>query len=431
VSASSSAQRLIPLVVGADSRHTIVQPSVGSRSDPSRRPIGVQVDAIQWPAGYGGFVRLRSLLGRHGLDALIIVLAAAAEVEVWLSDEQTPRIVTAPAALLWTLPLLFRRRFPLGAPVVVFAVLAAEAFLPGHAVTNSPVDGIALFAAFGLVATSADLRSAVGGAVIGYVALLLMVLVERPRFSDTWPVLIVAAATWVVGRALAERARRTATLAERANRLEREHEAAVTAERARIARELHDVIAHSVSVMTVQAGAARLLLDEDPARARAPLLSVEETGRQALAEMRRLLGILRADERPAALAPQPGVGDIAALAEQLRVAGLPVDVVVEGEPRALAPGIDLAAYRVVQEALTNALKHAGAARAAVSIRYSGTALELSVINDGHVPRNGRDGHGLVGMRERVALYGGEFEAGPRREGGYAVRATLPLEAPRA
>src|SRR5918996_2428223 len=251
VSASSSAQRLIPLVVGADSRHTIVQPSVGSRSDPSRRPIGVQVDAIQWPAGYGGFVRLRSLLGRHGLDALIIVLAAAAEVEVWLSDEQTPRIVTAPAALLWTLPLLFRRRFPLGAPVVVFAVLAAEAFLPGHAVTNSPVDGIALFAAFGLVATSADLRSAVGGAVIGYVALLLMVLVERPRFSDTWPVLIVAAATWVVGRALAERARRTATLAERANRLEREHEAAVTAERARIARELHDVIAHSVSVMTV------------------------------------------------------------------------------------------------------------------------------------------------------------------------------------
>jgi signal transduction histidine kinase len=239
---------------------------------------------------------------------------------------------------------------------------------------------------------------------------------------------LIAAAAWALGRALAERGRRTMTLEERAGRLEREHEAAVADERARIARELHDVIAHSVSVMTVQAGAARLLLEEDAARARDSLLAVEGTGRQALGEMRRLLGILRGDEEEMRLAPQPGIADIGSLVEHVRAAGLPVDVVVEGEPQPLPPGIDLAAYRVVQEALTNALKHAGAARAAVEIRYGPSALDLSVVNDGHVARNGRAGHGLVGMRERVALYGGEFDAGPRREGGYAVRARLPLEA---
>jgi signal transduction histidine kinase len=372
---------------------------------------------------------LRSVLGRHGVDALIVVLAAAAQAEVWLNDEQTPRVATAPLALLWTLPLLFRRRFPLAAPATVFATLAAEALVPGEAVTTSQTNALALLAAFALAGTISPLRSALTGAAIGFASLAVIILVERPPPSGTWPIYLFGAIAWAIGRTLAERSRRAAKLQERADRLAREQETAVAGERARIARELHDVIAHSVSVMTVQAGAARLLLDEDPARAREPLLSVEETGRQALAEMRRLLGILRADERPAALAPQPGVADIGALVDQLRAAGLPVDVVVEGDPQALPPGIDLAAYRVVQEALTNALKHAGAARAAVSIRYSGTALELSVVNDGRVPRNGRGGHGLVGMRERVALYGGEFKAGPRREGGYAVRARLPLEAP--
>ena len=187
------------------------------------------------------------------------------------------------------------------------------------------------------------------------------------------------------------------------------------------------MIAHSVSVMTVQAGAARLLLEQDPARAREPLLAVEETGRQALGEMRRLLGILRGQESSPGLAPQPGTGEIGPLVEQVRAAGLPVEVVVEGLARPLPPGIDLAADRVVQEALTNVLKHAGAARAEVTLRYGPAALEIVVVNDGHVPSNGHAGHGLVGMRERVALYGGDFVAGPRREGGYQVCATLPLE----
>ena len=147
--------------------------------------------------------------------------------------------------------------------------------------------------------------------------------------------------------------------------------------------------------------------------------------------MRRLLGILRGNEHESRLAPQPGISAIAALIDQVRTAGLPVEIVVEGEPRALPPGIDLAAYRVVQEALTNALKHSEAAQAEVSIHYRAKALELSVTNNGRAKRNGngRVGHGLIGMRERVALYGGEFYAGPRSEGGFTVRARLPLDLP--
>ncbi len=243
----------------------------------------------------------------------------------------------------------------------------------------------------------------------------------------------IAVGVCLVAFALRRRGERAARLERRAALLEREREeqarAAVAAERARIARDLHDVIAHSVSVMTVQAGAARLLLDEEPERAREPLLAVEETGRQALAEMRRLFGIVRGNEGEAALAPQPSLAHLDALLEQARKAGLPVEVTVEGERRVLPPGVDLAAYRIVQEALTNARKHARPARAQVAIRYERDALELEITNDGRARRNGEGpGHGLVGMRERVALYGGELEAAPSAEGGYAVRARLPVEA---
>jgi signal transduction histidine kinase len=271
-------------------------------------------------------------------------------------------------------------------------------------------------------------RSALAGALVGYASIAIILLDDRPRLASTLSVIGVSAVAWAIARAFADRGRRAEHLEERAAGLERAHAEAVTHERATIARELHDVIAHSVSVMTVQAGAARLLLDEDLPRARESLVAVEETGRQALGEMRRLLGILRGDEHETRLAPQPGIADLDALIEQVRAAGLPVDVVVAGEPKALPPGIDLAAYRVVQEALTNALKHAGAARAQVSVRYRSSALELAVTDNGSARANGRGGgHGLIGMRERVALYGGRFEAGPRAGGGYAVRASLPLD----
>ena len=198
-------------------------------------------------------------------------------------------------------------------------------------------------------------------------------------------------------------------------------------ERARIARELHDVIAHSVTVMTVQAGAARMLLPGDPQRAVEPLLAVEETGHQALAEMRRLLGILREVDGQPVLAPQPGLKDLTRLAVAVREAGLPVEMAVEGTPRPLPAGIELAAYRILQEALTNTLKHAGAARAHVTVRYAPEAVFLEVCDDGRVPPADGHGHGLVGMRERATLYGGELDAGPLPGGGYAVRARLPIE----
>lgn len=203
---------------------------------------------------------------------------------------------------------------------------------------------------------------------------------------------------------------------------------AVAEERSRIARELHDVIAHSVSVMVVQAQASQRLLDGEQGEARQALGSIETTGRQALTEMRRLLGILRRTDAELALAPQPGLGSLDALIGQFRESGLPVDLRVEGEPRSLPPGVDLSAYRIVQEALTNALKHAGPARADVVVRYSDDGVELEIADDGPgTGKGGGSGHGLVGMRERVALYGGTLESGKQDGGGYFVRARLPLD----
>jgi signal transduction histidine kinase len=201
----------------------------------------------------------------------------------------------------------------------------------------------------------------------------------------------------------------------------------VVEERARIARELHDVVAHSVSVMTVQTGAVRRLLTPDQERERETLLAVERTGREALNEMRRLLGMLRATDEAEGLAPQPSLRQLDTLVEQVREAGLPVELKVEGAPVDLPPGLDLSAYRIVQEALTNALKHAGPARATVAVRYGPDELELEIADDGRGAANGTGtGGGLVGMRERAALVGGRLEAGPRNGGGYAVRARLPL-----
>jgi signal transduction histidine kinase len=191
---------------------------------------------------------------------------------------------------------------------------------------------------------------------------------------------------------------------------------------------LHDVVAHSVSVMVIQAQAGPRLL-ADPDRVREAFTSIEASGKQALVELRRLLGILRTDEQ-ADRGPQPGLGSLQTLVEQVRRAGLPVEVSVEGEPRELPAGVDLSAYRIIQEALTNALKHAGRAEAEVRLRYGATALELEIVDNGSaspVQAPGL-GHGLIGMRERVALYGGVLQTGARNGHGYAVRASLPLSA---
>jgi len=373
------------------------------------------------------------LLRHRPLDALVVLLAVVAEVKVWIVPGAGPKLVFIIASLLWTLPLLLRRRFPFAAPVFTFAVqAAASAADPALGVETTGL--VALLLSFWVVGAENERGQAIAGALIGFasIAVVAELDVRVSLENAVWGVILGSVAC-LIASALRRRGKRAAELEARASRLALERDerarAAVVAERTRIARDLHDLIAHSVSIMTVQAGAARLLLPGDPARAREPLLSVEETGREALAEMRRLFGIVRGDDGDAALAPQPGLARLDALVEQARKAGLPVEMAVEGERRMLSPGVDLTAYRIVQEALTNALKHAGPAYAQVTIRYGRQALDLEITNDGRP--TGKDegtGHGLIGMRERVALYGGELEAGPREPSGYAVRARLPVEA---
>jgi signal transduction histidine kinase len=408
----------------------------GGRSDQGRSAIVPRIDASA-PAGeYGGpTMKTAGRVQRHGFEAVVVALALAAQVEVWVGPVLAPREALAVVVVLWTLALLMRRRFPFASPVLVFFLYAAVSFADRDAVSSLDTGAFTLLLAFWAVGAQEESRQAAAGVAIGCAT--VAVLIERDLQIDpsngVEEVMLgvcVALAAFVLER----RARRAAALEERAVRLEEEREenerAAVAEERRRIARDLHDVVAHGVGVMTVQAGAARLLLEDDPARAREPLLAVEQAGRQALAELRRLLGILRRDERDAGLRPQPGLADLGELVAQARRAGLPVELVVEGAPVALPAGVDLAAYRIVQEGLTNTHKHAGPARAGVAVRYGPDTLELEITDDGRAGTNGGGGHGLVGMRERVALYDGRLEAGPRPEGGFTIRAHLPLDTAR-
>jgi signal transduction histidine kinase len=370
---------------------------------------------------------------RHLFDGLVVLLAVTAEIKVWIVPGEGPKAVFIVGSLLWTLPLLLRRRLPFAAPVLCFAVQAASAF--ADPTLGAETTGLVAFLlAFWVVGAHNERTQAVAGTAIGFACMAVLVRVdERLGLEEAVSGILLGGFVALIAYALQQRTKRAATLEERAAGLERERErmegAAIAAERRRIARELHDVIAHSVTLMTVQAGAARLLLDEDPKRAVEPVSSVEETGRLALAELRRLLGVLQPGEGEVSLVPQPGLARIDDLLTGARRAGLPVELVVAGERRLLPPGIDLTAYRIVQEALTNAHKHGGPTRAYVFLRYGTDALELEVATAGGTAPNGGDGsgHGLVGMRERVALYDGTFEAGPRAQGGYAVRALLPVE----
>ncbi|MEU7987170.1 sensor histidine kinase [Streptosporangium canum] len=242
---------------------------------------------------------------------------------------------------------------------------------------------------------------------------------------------------WIAGRGVRLRRAYLAELRDRAGRMERAREADTRAaraeERSRIARELHDVVAHHVSVMTVQASAARRVLATNPDGAREALSAIEEMGRTAMAEMRNIVGVLRTDAGPAERNPQPGVLEIPTLVDQMREAGLRTQLWIEGRGVPLPPGVDLAVYRLVQEALTNSLRHAGPqARAWVTVRQEPGELAVQVEDDGHGsgtpgPAGDRTGHGLVGIRERVALYGGSLRIGPRPEGGFEVNARFPLK----
>ena len=306
-----------------------------------------------------------------------------------------------------------------------------------------PVGG--LVGMYSVAAWGGRRAALVAGGVAAAVAVAAMSLPRTDAdLVDAAFVSLAFAGAWVLGdRARVQRAL-AAELAERAARLEREREGqarrAVASERARIARELHDVVAHHVSMMVVQAEAGPVAVERDPARAAGAFAAIAATGRQALAEMRRLLGVLRGDGGPGpGLAPQPGLADVAALVEQVGQAGLEVELVVEGDRAPLPAGVELSAYRIVQEALTNAVKHGAPGRARVLVRYGERDLELRIENgvgsasgrrstDAARP-SGRAGQGLVGMRERVGLFGGELSAGPGPDGGFTVAARLPLGAP--
>ena len=237
---------------------------------------------------------------------------------------------------------------------------------------------------------------------------------------------------WLVGYALHERAEQTEAAEERATRAEQDREAAarvaVAEERARIARELHDVVAHAVSVMVLQVGAVRHRMPESQSGDREALENVEQAGRTALAEMRRLLGAMRHGADELELAPHPGLQDLDALVADVRSAGLDVGVDVRGEPIALPPSLDLSVYRILQEGLTNALKHAQARRAEVSVEYGATEVLVAIRDDGRGPATTDGlGHGLVGIAERVKIFGGEMTAGASDSGGFMLRARLPVD----
>ncbi len=356
--------------------------------------------------------------------ALAALLTVLAQLEVWFgSGSGSDRVVAAVVAFVATTSLAVRRRYPTlvgsavptlyalelafwGDPQIIAASVAYFCALYALAVWTPPrrfALGFALFVAGFLVASYGPKGNPRNTVLFAVVALVVMLLVRR---------------------VLGDRERR-AQLAERERDLAARE--AVVEERARIARELHDAIAHNVSMMVVQAGAERRVLDETSGSTREVLETIERIGRGALTEMRRLVGMLRSDTADE-LAPQPGLGDLPTLVTQVREAGLPVELRIEGEPRQLPVGIELSAYRIVQEALTNALKHAGEAHASVHVRYGSDSLELEIVDDGAgAPRPVTSGgHGLAGMRERVALYGGSLDAGRRPSGGFAVRVLLPI-----
>jgi signal transduction histidine kinase len=318
-------------------------------------------------------------------------------------------------AVLASLPLLVRRWRPVAIlGVVMAATLAEEAVV--HRTMHLPAT-LAVYTVAAHCPRTVSIRA--GGLAI------LVLFIPLPGFIQ-WGPPIPAIAAWLLGDNLRTRRAYLRELEARAERLEREQEEsarrAAAEEQARIARELHDVLAHNVSVMVVQAAAANDVFETQPQRAREALQAIERTGRSALTELRRLLGRVRQTD----YAPQPGLAGLGALVEGVSAAGLPVTLRVEGELGDLPAGLDLSAYRIVQEALTNAIKHAGASAAEVRVRRTADEVELEVVDDGRGPSGNGRGQGLIGMRERASLLGGEVEAGPKPGGGFRVRATLPL-----
>jgi signal transduction histidine kinase len=383
-------------------------------------------------------IRIRDIAREYWFELLIAFLAIAGMLEL-IVGRDTPAAppttlwIALPAVAVLVLPLFARRRFPFGAPAAYWLLAAAISFGDGLLLAFIGSLGIVgLASAFLLGNLRSPLKAGVGLIIVLAAILIVVYNIPGPQTVGDFvfiPLRFVVA--WVAGYALRERAEQAEAAEERAAQAEREREAAarvaVAEERARIARELHDIVAHAVSVMVLQVGAVRHGLPDALAEQRDALTGVERAGRTALAEMRRLLAAMRRDGDDAELLPQPGLDGLDSLLGEIDHAGLPVELHVEGKPFPLPRGIDLSAYRIVQEGLTNALKHAHASDADVTVRYRPDELEIEVRdNGGGSAKSDGLGHGLVGVRERVKIYGGEMTASKAPGGGFVLSTRLPI-----
>ena len=379
-------------------------------------------------------MRVRDFARTYWFDLLIAALAVAALVEVIATPDSTQTTLWfgIPAIAILVLPIFARRRFPFGGPVAYFVLAAGISLIDWQLVPDREsffVVGLAVAFLLG------NLRNAwqAGIGLIVVVSSLAFIVYEVPAHTTGELVFVPIdfVVAWVAGFALRERSEQAEAAEMRAILAEREREAAariaVAEERARIARELHDIVAHAISVMVLQVGAVRHKLPDAFAEDRDALRGVEQAGRTALAQMRGLLAAMRRDEDDLELTPQPGLDGLDSLVEEIGRAGLPVELHIDGRPFPLPRGIDLSAYRIVQEGLTNALKHAQATGADVTVRYRPDEVEIQVRDNGNGDGTSDGlGHGLVGVRERVKIYGGEMSAGKENGGGFVLSTRLPL-----
>jgi signal transduction histidine kinase len=401
---------------------------------------------MPWPgATFGSMQAVRRLADGNPGTIVDAGLGIAAAGLIAIAAAGSPRLIGSTAIfgpswllavlpLLMGVPLVLRRRAPLLMWLAIWAGLALLSAFGQDSLRGLAFTFVLFTAAYSLGA-HASLRRAVAGLVL--IAPLVVAIGQRGELGlalsqDGGPAAVVTSslqllAFWLIGVFMHAR-RRAVSLAARSTALQRQAEQAAAAERARIARELHDIVAHHLSVIVLQASGARA--SHKPAGP--PLEKIESSARQALAETRRLLGVLRDPDEEAELAPQPGISELAALAASVQAAGLPVNLLIDGDLNALPPAVDVSVYRIVQEALTNVIKHAGPARAAVAIGCVADTVTIEITDNG-TGQPGRPipagGHGLAGMRERAAVFGGELAAGPRPGGGFAVRARLPLSGP--
>jgi signal transduction histidine kinase len=380
--------------------------------------------------------RPRPVARRFALEILCVILAVESAVEITLRDsaphQPLPAWLAAPAIALVVLPLLGRRRFPFAAPAAVWLLAAAVSFADGRLVVT-PVSAFlaAMIASFLLGNLGDAFQARLGLAVVLCAAVIVVDNQPGHTSGEVIFIPVLFAVAWGAGLALRERVGHAEAAERRAVQAEHEGEAAVRAaaagERARIARELHDTIAHAVSVMVLQVGAVRHKLPEAHQEHKNALRDVEQAGRTALTDMRHLLDAMRADGEDVELTPQPGLDRLDGLLEEIGRAGLPVRLRIAGDRFPLPGGLDISAYRIVQEGLTNALKHARATEAVVSLRYTPDQLSIEVRDNGQgaAPSNGR-GHGLIGIGERVRLYDGEMTASGLSGGGFLLSTRLPL-----